>query len=107
MAEAIVLFAMNIIISLGVIMMGYGMFGHKAPVPPSEYEIAFTVQPPVDLEGTPQSERLGGFPTEAAAQQACSDLRARLEREGKILQECRVSPTGTAPDAPIDGAHDE
>lgn len=107
MAEAIVLFVMNIIISLGVIVMGYSMFGHKAPVSPSEYEIAFTVRPPVDLEDAPQSGRLGGFPTEAAAQQACSDLRARLEREGKILQECRVSPTGTASDPPLDGAHDE
>ena len=107
MAEAIVLFLMNILLSVGVIMMGYGVFGHKAPASPSEYEIVFTVQPPVDLEGTPQSERLGGFHTEAAAQQACIDLRSRLEREGRSLQECRVSPIVTASDPPIDGTHDE
>ena len=104
MAETVVLLLMNILISFGVIS---GMFGHKAPVSPSEYEIAFTVRPPVDLEGTPQSGRLGGFPTEAAAQQACIDLQSRLEREGQILQECRVSPTVTASDPPINGTHDE
>lgn len=107
MAEAVVLLLMNIVISFGVISMGYGMFGHKAPVSPSEYEIAFTVRPPVDLEGTPQSGRLGGFPTEAAAQQACIDLQSRLEREGRRLQECLVSPTGTASDPPLDGAYNE
>lgn len=107
MAEAVVLLLMNIVITFGVISIGYGVFGHKEPVSPSEYEIIFTVRPPVDLEGTPQSERLGGFPTEASAQQVCSDLQLRLEREGRILQECRISPTGTTPDAPIDGAHDE
>ncbi len=107
MAEAVVLLLMNILILFGVISMGYGMFGHKAPASPSEYEIAFTVRPPVDLEGTPQSGRLGGFPTEATAQQACIDLQSRLERESRILQECRVSPTGTASDPPIDGTHDE
>ena len=107
MAEAVVLLLMNIVITFGVISMGYGVFGHKAPASPSEYEIVFTVRPPVDLEGTPQSERLGGFPTEAAAQQACIDLRSGLEREGRILQECRISPTVTASDPPLDGAHNE
>lgn len=107
MAEAIVLFLVNIVISSWVLMVGFSMFGHKTPVPPSGYEIVFTVRPPVDLDGTPQSERLGGFPTETAAQQACVDLRSRLEREGKILQECRVSPTVTASDPPLDGARDE
>lgn len=107
MAEGIVLFVMNIIIVVGGIMMGYGLFGHKVPVSASGYEIVFTVRPPVDLDGTPQSEHLGGFSTEAAAQQACLDLRTRLEREGKILQECRVSPTVTASDPPLDGARDE
>lgn len=107
MAEAVVLLLMNIVITFGVISMGYGVFGHKEPVSPSEYEIIFTVRPPADLEGTPQSERLGGFPTEAAAQQACIDLQSRLEREGRSLQECRVSPIDTASDPPIDGTHDE
>lgn len=107
MAEAIVLFVMNIIISVGVLMIGYGMFGHKEPVPPPEYEITFTVRPPVALEGTPQSGHLGGFSTEAAAQQACVDLRARLEREGKILQECRVSRSVPASDAPLEETRDE
>jgi hypothetical protein len=107
MTEAVVLLLMNILISFGAIMVGYGMFGHKEPVPPSEYEIVFTVRPPVDLDGDPQSERLGGFPTEAAAQQACTDLRSRLEREGRILQECRVSPTGTASDPSLQGARNE
>jgi hypothetical protein len=62
MTEAVVLLLMNIVITFGVIIMGYSMFGHKAPVPPSEYKIAFTVRPPVDLEDTVQSTRLGGFP---------------------------------------------
>lgn len=107
MAEAIVLFVMNIIISLGVITMGFSVFGHKEPVSPSGYEIVFTVRSPVDLEGTPQSEHLGGFSTEAAAQEACLDIRARLEREGKILQECRVSRSVPASDSPLDGMRDE
>jgi hypothetical protein len=107
MAETVVLLLMNLVISFGVIIAGYGMFVHKEPVPPSEHEIVFTVRPPVDLGGDLRSERLSGFPTEAAAQQACIDLRSRLEREDRSLQECRVSPIGTASDPPLDGAHDE
>ncbi len=107
MTEAVVLLLMNMLISFGVIMMGYGMFGHKEPVSPSEHEIVFTVRPPVDLDGDPRSERLGGFSTEEAAQQACTDLRSRLEREGRILQECRVSWSAPASDSPIEETRDE